>query len=641
MTGYTLPYAHDEIPIATILADHSGRFVLRDKNLLLATHPSARGLSQEAIAEISDAAELREYEPGDVLHAPGDVVETICLVVHGRLRQTLFDMQGHVIAERMQKSGGQFGAISAATGEAVRLECVAEDPTVVLAIDYEVAHSLSNKFPLFRSNVSRMIAEGIQQTLFKDTRPKRPRLVTMIHQDESTRHVTERLYRRLGELNDTFACMSDYEQNETLQGVPYLFVKESSKLISQASARTQAVKWLEEGRQVFGDFLATLDRQRIADVVETTDLVLWLITPDNWRTAVQRLQELGVRAGGLGDRVVFVWCLDEYNVPDAPELNSISQRTIKLSFRKPSLQEGNVLNHGFERLVHCVRGVQIGLALGGGGARGMAHLGVLKALEQHGIVVDQLVGTSAGAMTGTVYGASMELDYSIDSFTNDLTPSRVFRMFPHGEHWHMVYKYRTGQFDPMLRKYMDETRVEQLHMPVQSVAVDLISGKLVVRKSGDAVHAILESINLPVISRPINRDGQVLIDGGMIDNVPADILAENGCNFIIAVNVTNHLDENFVGNHADTPTAEMKRASAIQTVLRTYLVQSSNINARGVQHADLVIEPDVSKYELSAFTKARELSEIGMQATLERLPEIKRLLNHLDPHLFSESLEPT
>jgi NTE family protein len=96
----------------------------------------------------------------------------------------------------------------------------------------------------------------------------------------------------------------------------------------------------------------------------------------------------------------------------------------------------------------------------------MAHLGVLKALEQHGIVVDMVAGTSAGAMTGVLYSSGLDCDYCANQFAADLRPSWIFSALPHGNHWYLMYKYRRGQFDPMLRKYLHDRRLEGIVRPV-------------------------------------------------------------------------------------------------------------------------------------------------------------------------------
>ena len=384
------------------------------------------------------------------------------------------------------------------------------------------------------------------------------------------------------------------------------------------------------------DYSTTVDPARAANALERCQLVFWCVTPQNWQASVQHLREMESRAPGWRDKIRILWLLDQGEVaPVADELRDLATRDIKISFDTPRPNQGRVASHGFERLVHLVRGIKIGVALGGGAARGMAHLGVLKALEQSGIVVDMIAGTSAGAMTGTLYAAGLKPDYLVDRFVNDLRPSWFFRYLPRGDQWYLLYKYRMGRFDPMLRRYLKDIRIEQLSLPMHTVTVDLIGGEPVVRDTGDAVHGILESINLPVLSKPINRPGKALVDGGLINNVPADVLVSQGCNFVIAVSVTAKMENEFARNRPDTPLERMRSASTIQTVLRSFLVQSKNINALGVQPADLVIEPDVTGFELTEFTRTDELAAIGEQTTKEAIPEIQRLLNRLDDKLFA------
>jgi predicted acylesterase/phospholipase RssA len=315
-------------------------------------------------------------------------------------------------------------------------------------------------------------------------------------------------------------------------------------------------------------------------------------------------------------------------------LRDLARCDVKVCLDAPCGEHGPVAFGGLERLVHLMRGLQIGVALGGGAARGMAHLGILRALERSGITVDMIAGTSAGAMTGTVYSAGFPSDFMIKHFVEDLHPSWLFRRLPRGEQWHLLYKYRRGQFDPMLRKYLGATRLEQLFVPMHTVTVDLISGKDLVRTQGDAVHRIVESINLPLLSTPINRDGESLVDGGLINNVPANVLAERGCNFIIAVSVTAKMELEFAQNRPDTPSARMRRASVIQTLLRSFLVQSHNVNSVGVQSADFVIEPDVTRVDLSAFGRTAELADLGEQAAQAAMPQLIKLLNRMDSKLF-------
>jgi NTE family protein len=194
--------------------------------------------------------------------------------------------------------------------------------------------------------------------------------------------------------------------------------------------------------------------------------------------------------------------------------------------------------------------------------------------------------------------------------------------------------YRRCRFDPLLRKYLKDSRLEQLLIPVHSVTVDLISGQPIVREEGDSVHAVLESINVPVLSKPINRDGRALVDGGIINNVPANTLVAKGCNFVIAVSVTAKIKQEFAKNSPDTLTAKMKSASVLETIMRTYVVQNVNMNSVGVQPADFVIQPDVRDFDVTEFSRADEMFTIGAQTTRDSLPQLKQLLSRVDSKLF-------
>ncbi len=606
-----------------------------DKFLLLRTHPCSRGLDDEVAQEIADATELVRYHSGDVVLRANQVQTTVDLVIHGRLLLKLTDVHGNLIMERFVSRGGQYGGLSAALSEPAPVECIAADPTTILHLDYQVGLELTQKHDAFRQNMMRLLADGVKQTLFSGRTPVKPQLVAMFHQSEKTREFGRKLIKRLVALEEEPCVLTDQLDWEPIENVRHRSVHlQGANRIDEDEARRQINEWSDAPRIII-DVESSLETIRATRILNACDLVLWCVTPATWRESVAKLETIESQAPSWRDKVCVVWLLDNESVaPVSNELTKLAKRDIKVSFADPGPHQGTAMNQGFERVVHLLRGVQIGVALGGGAARGMAHLGVLKALEQSGIVVDMIAGTSAGAMTGTLFASGMDVDYSVDCFVHDLRPSWLFRHLPSGDQWFLLYKYRRGHFDPMLRKYLHDYQLEQLPVPMNSITVDLISGKVVVRDVGDAVHGIVESINLPVLSAPIIRQGQALVDGGMINNVPADVLVAKGCNFVIAVSVTAKMEMEFARNRPDTPVDNMKSPSTLQTILRTYLVQSASVNALGVQPADIVIEPDVTQFKLTDFVKTDKLSAVGESTTLAEIPKIKGLLLKLDPQLF-------
>ncbi|MCP4786085.1 MAG: cyclic nucleotide-binding domain-containing protein [Fuerstiella sp.] len=570
------------------------------------------------------------------MHRANHPFDSVFMLVHGRVKQSLIDGQGNVIFQRYQTSGGQMGAMAAALGEPSPVNMVAEEPTTLLKLNHQKAIELTRQHEVFRANFSRLIADSVRNLLLKDRHHKKPALVVVFHESPATRPLTRQLINRLKTLGENPCVLNDQTDWQPMEDVPYCCLVQDGVAMVEQDVREQVHLWSDSNR-IFIDASSAYDPARASNLVEVSDKVLWCVTPENWKASVYRLNAIEERAPGWRDKINIVWLLDDGSqwAPLAPELKKLAKRDYKISFDAPRANQNRALLNGIERIVHQLRGVRIGVALGGGAARGMAHLGVLKVLEQNGIIVDMIAGTSAGAMAGILYASGLDADYTAQRFVEDLTPSWFFRHIPRGGHWYLLYKYRRGQFDPMLRKYLHESQLQQLPIPVHAITVDLVSGRPIVRTRGDAVHAITESINLPVLSAPINRDGMALVDGGIVNNVPADVLVSKGCNFIIAVSVTAKMEQVFASNDPSMSTANMKSASTLQTILRTYVVQNVNMNSVGVQPADFVIEPDVTEFDITEFMRTDEISEIGARCTEDSVPELMKMLEQVDRQLFA------
>ena len=610
-----------------------------DKLLLFKSHDCSHGLSDEALREISDAAELVQFDTGQYLHRANQPISQVSFVVHGRLKQTVVDIHGGQLLQRFLTRGSQFGALGAAQLDPVPVEVIALEPAAVLKLDFDTTLAFTRKYEAFGLNLTQSISKMVSQVLLSGRKQEKPSLVTVFRESRVSSPLIPKLVRRLREIGESPSLMSDRSENENLKDIPYRSLTDDGRVISREQLRRQINAWSDADRIILTAD-ATLDPVDLAMLVEFSDKVLWCLGVDDIEVTTQRLESIESRAPGWRDKISLVWIMkpSDWVAPriENTRLREWVDRDFKISFEDPEPDQGHHLQNGLERIVHHLRGLKIGLALGGGGARGMAHIGILKALEEHGIVVDQIAGTSAGAMTGIVYGAGFSADWATNQFNEDLKPGRFFRWLPRGKDWYLFYKYRRRQFDRMLRKYLSDWTLDQLPIPVQSVTVDLVSGKPVVRQHGEAVSCILESINLPIISKPICRDGQALIDGGLVNNIPADVLVRNGCNFVIAASVTAHLQSEFANNRPDTPTMKMKSPSTVQTMMRSYLVQSVNMNSVGINPADVVIEPNVSDVNISDFGLTKELSAIGEAAALDQITKIKSLLSQLDGQLFAE-----
>ncbi|HEX8798072.1 MAG TPA: patatin-like phospholipase family protein, partial [Terriglobales bacterium] len=449
---------------------------------------------------------------------------------------------------------------------------------------------------------------------------------------EASRSLAARLAHRLQSMQESPCIAGDDERWKPDGDIPFTLVNPDTHPVRQEILQNWAGH-----RRLFIDIRADHPSEVMARFLSNVEIVLWCVQPQDASAAVAFLQPLEKTEPGWRDKIRVVWLLDNKAPipPYVPELGALAERDFKVTLDAPGANQNTLMQHGLERIVHHLRGVQIGLALGGGAARGMAHLGVLKALEQHGIYIDMVAGTSAGAMTGTLYAAGFDPEFIIQHFIKDLQPSWFFRRLPSGGYWYLLYKYRRRQFDSMLRKYLGRARMEQLIIPAFTISVDLVEGQTLVCGNGDATINVLQSINLPPLALPIIDSGQAFVDGGLLNNVPANVLADKGCNFVIASTVTAQLEKEFGGLRSKRQSSLGHRAaSTIKVIMRQNMIQHHKMNAVGVQPADFVIAPDVTSFDISEFTRADEMAGVGEATTNETISQLRNMLGKLDSKLF-------
>jgi len=604
---------------------------------LLKVHEYFHGVNDEALQEIVRHAQVTHHPAGSVVHEANVLLTTVGFVLRGRLKAVRISTRGTESFFRMIERGEQFGMMVGALDEPVPIRVVALETTTILSLDYEKAMELTLTLPDLRRSWLKTYARSLRKEFLGAAPKQAPIMLALIHESPSTHWAAERLIDRLCEVGEKLGVFSDSDRWRGSPNVQFQSLRDDGRDLEPEEIRQQAAKWQDANRVIF-DIQAGLHPDRTERAMNLVDRAVFFVPAGEIDVTIRRLKPLNVPGCGWRDKISIAWLLESGTpvAPALPELRDFAARDFKIAETPFQPPWGRSLAAGLERLVHDLRGVRIGVALGGGAARGMSHVGVLKALEQNGIVVDMIAGTSAGAMTGVLYASGFDGDYLANQFSTDLRPSWIFRHLPRGNHWYLIYKYRRGQFEPMLRKYIHDWKLEQLAIPSLSVTVDLVSGQSVVRERGDAVHAILESINLPVLSVPIIRDRQALIDGGLVNNIPADVLVSLGCNFVIAVSVTAKMEKQFCNITPDAPAASGKSPSIVQTILRSLLVQNHSLNSFGVRPADMVIEPDVTGFDLTEFMRAKELAAIGEAAALEQIPKIQQLLTRLDPQLFRQ-----
>ena len=322
------------------------------------------------------------------------------------MQATLYDFLGKEMLQDTFARGAVIGLFSLGLSDRSHLQVQASEPSTAIRLTLSNLLHLTAKHADFQIAMFRSAANIFKRYVTVDRSLPKPSVVGIVHHTAASRPLVGRLARRLLELGESPCVLGDDEQWKPGEDIPFKL------LVGDVEERQDLIRDWASNRRLLFDIRADRSPEAMERFLSYVDIVLWCVRPQDATAAVLLLKGLEKSVPRWREKIRIVWVLGN-NAPIAPLCTGVvwTRRTrFKLSFEAPRANQSNLLQHGFERIVHHLRGIQIGLALGGGAARGMAHLGVLKALEQHGIYIDMLSGTSAGAMTGALYAAGLDPD---------------------------------------------------------------------------------------------------------------------------------------------------------------------------------------------------------------------------------------
>lgn len=278
---------------------------------------------------------------------------------------------------------------------------------------------------------------------------------------------------------------------------------------------------------------------------------------------------------------------------------------------------------------------KVGLVLSGGAARGLAHIGVLKALEEQGVKIDAIAGTSMGAVIGGLYASGYKIDeleklaLAIDwqQALSDAPPRKDIPFRRKQDDRDFLVKQRLsfrddgslglplgviqGQnlallLESLLAHASDTRDFDKLPIPFRAVATDIASGEKVVFRKGHLPQVIRASMSIPAVFAPVELDGRLLVDGGMVDNIPLDIVREMGVDVAIVVDI-------------GTPLRSRKELATVVDVLNQSITLMTRRNSEeqlaSLHRNDILVQPPLSSFGVTDFGRAQEMINAGYRAT--------------------------
>jgi NTE family protein len=270
---------------------------------------------------------------------------------------------------------------------------------------------------------------------------------------------------------------------------------------------------------------------------------------------------------------------------------------------------------------------RIGLALGTGAARGLAHIGVLRALMEAEIPIDMVAGTSMGAMIGACFANDGDIS-TAEKMALKTGWREVARILDLKLGLLGKGLIRGQKIEVLLHSLIGNAEFKDLKIPFAAVATDVNTGEEVVIKKGSVIQAVRASISIPGIFIPVSFEGKCLVDGGLVNPVPADVLRDMGANFVIAVNVLGE-------PRRSKGTARLPREgkvsevpSIFKTLFQSLYIMEYEIIRQRLPKADIIIAPDVSHIAAFEFHRSEEAIQAGYKAARYALPKILKLLNN-------------
>lgn len=261
---------------------------------------------------------------------------------------------------------------------------------------------------------------------------------------------------------------------------------------------------------------------------------------------------------------------------------------------------------------------KIGLALGGGGARGFSYIGVMRAFEEAGIKFDYIAGTSIGSIFGAMlaYGKSSdELEQIAKTIkVKDIRKSKI-----------PLVPSSTEAIEELIKSVVGDINIEDLSIPFCAVAVDMLTGQEIILTKGNLAKSLAGSCAVPAVFQAVEFEDKLLFDGGLQNNLPADVLRKLGCDAVIAVDINSTRGDG------------TKSTKYFDLLIASVDIMMKSNSIKGYLNADMIIKPDLKRFKASKTDGMLEMIEEGYFATKKMLPEIKELFKRkkLKKHWWS------
>ena len=581
--------------------------VLRSANLFA-------GLSRDALDEIVEAMELLHLASGELLFRAGDRSDSLYVVLHGRLRESVTGSDGRDSIIREAGRGENVGEYAVLTGKPWSATVQAVRDTVVARLSRESFLRLAEKYPTTIFQLTGMLASWLAETNHQRVPERRSAsTVAVLPHDRglSTSAFCEKLAQALGAFGAAAVVSA--------RAVDAALGPGSAQLSDHGPGHDTVARWLDtqETHHRFLIYEADPDPSPWSRrCLRQADRVVHL-APGQQRPVVTAASEwLAFERPGTREELVLL------RDGGAPHYTR-DWLDVRFFSRHHHVRFDRAAD--FQRLARHLAGRAIGLVLGGGGARGFAHIGVIRALQEAGVPIDRVGGTSMGAVIAAQYAEGLDYPGMLEVNRRNWVGVQPLHDFT----LPLIALLSGRKGIRMLEAMFGDTRIEDLPTNYYCVSTNLTRAEPKVHRDGLLRDCIRASISIPGIAPPfVTESGELLVDGGVLNGLPADVMHQPDTGIVIAVDVSPQIDLS-AGTYARTLPSpwrvlwqSIRRStdvapfpSIFKIMLRTAHLRTMRLadDVRG--RVDLYLEPPVGHYELFGWKALEEIADIGYQST--------------------------
>ena len=596
---------------------------------LLMADPLLRGLGRDEQDRLLQSGSLGRYEAGNVIVATGDQSDDVFLLIRGRV--AVFapaDAEGHQTLLAEKGPGWLFGHVALLMDAPRTADVVALEDCELLGIGAGAFRELVDRNPNLQRQFFREFAEsGVQAG--KQSAGGGPWAI--VFRGADSEDVTALAIAAAAELGEVGKVTLVDVQLRRTAGRLGMNVEPLRVGEVDATAMCTPDSW---DFRVLGPkdpdgvqpLIEALAGEPEAGPIVVVGLLEFEPGPGMPRTTLVQVR------GGRGSRPAPPLVRGEHRVEVIRIVEGVEppvavlRRAIRVledadsigrfwrSGRLTDLQDENhILGRAAARLVRAVRGRLVGVALGGGGALGFAHVGLLSALYEGGIPIDYVSGVSFGAVVGGTYAAGgMEL---------------LETMMKQVPRLHLLINGAMLTFDPFrwwYRRFTGDPLLAQTEIPFYPVAVDVFAGSEVVVTSGSVVDGVRASCGFPGVFSPLRAGGRRLVDGGIANNVPASVVWDAGADFVIASNIIPAFPQGNAPRKAGGLIDSIRGQTMFRMddLIRSMFLMMSQSGRDRAALADYVFDLDVKGFYVSDFGKSEQIRSSGLEQARQELPDI-------------------